>query len=256
MLFTRMSYLGIDPKAGDRPIVYAAIDDSLTLQAKGQGSLDDVVAFAAGQQHAVVAICAPRRSNTGIMSHEEYRQSLSPPPPPGRWLNFRACEYLLRLHNLHIPRTPREGEKIPGWMQNGFRLFQRLDELGFQPFCNEGGDHQTIEIYPHASYAALLGKIPFPKNTIEGRLQRQLVLFDLKLNVPDPMLFFEEITRSRLLRGILPTEGLFNPGELDALAGAYTAWLSNHRPGEILRFGDSQEGEILVPVNPLKQRYS
>jgi hypothetical protein len=255
MLFTQMSYLGIDPTAGDRPIVFAVIDDTLTLQALEQGSLDDVVAFAAGQQQAVAAICAPRRPNTGIMSDEEFRQTLSPPPMPGRWLNFRMCEYLLRLHNLHIPRTPRTGEKTPGWMQNGFRLFQRLDELNFQPF-NEGGDHQSIEIYPHASYAALLGKIPFPKNTIEGRLQRQLVLFDLNLNVPDPMRFFEEITRSRLLRGILPTEGLYSPGELDALVGAYTAWLAIHRPGEILRLGNPQEGELILPVNPIKQRYS
>jgi hypothetical protein len=251
-----MSYLGIDPTAGDRPIVFAAIDDTLTLQALGQGSLEDVVAFAAGQQQVVAAICAPRRPNTGIMSDEKFRQTLSPPLPPGRWMNFRVCEYLLRQHNLHIPRTPRNGEKIPGWMENGFKLFQRLDELGFQPLQNDGTDHQTIEIYPHASFSALLGKKPFPKNTIEGRIQRQLILFDLKMNVPDPMLFFEEITRSRLLRGFLPTEGLFNPGELDALAGAYTAWLTRHRPGDIQRFGDKQEGEILLPINPLKQRYS
>jgi hypothetical protein len=256
MLFTRMNFIGIDPTTGNRPIVFAAIDDSLTLQALGQGSLEEVVAYVAGQQKALAAICAPRQPNTGLMARDEYRQNLSPEPSPGRWLNFRMCEYQLRLHNLHIPRTPRAGEKTPGWMRNGYLLFQRLGELGYQPSSREGGNFQTLEVYPHASYSVLLGRLPFPKNTLEGRLQRQLILFDLGLNVPDPMRFFEEVTRSRILRGILPAEVLLLPRELDALVGAYTAWLWVHKPGEISKVGDSQEGEIILPARNLKQRYS
>jgi hypothetical protein len=40
---------------------------------------------------------------------------------------------------------------------------------------------------------------PFPlrKDTLEGSLQRQLVLGMCNLPVPDAMLFFEEITRHR-----------------------------------------------------------
>ncbi len=266
MLFTNITYLGIDPTTVGLPMVYIALDDSLELLAVGQGSLEDVLAFVAGQQQALVAVCAPRQPNLGMMAQDEIRQSLSPQPSPGRWLNFRVCEYLLRKHNIHIPRTPGVGEKAPGWMQTSFKLFQRLAELDYLVYPGEVGELETrervasrrqyLEVYPHASFSTLLGRTPFPKNTLEGRLQRQLVLYNLNINVPDPMLFFEEITSSRLLRGILPTEDLYSPNELDALVGAYTAWLAARKPDEISRIGDSLEGEIILPVKNLTQRYS
>jgi hypothetical protein len=256
MLFTHTTFIGIDPTAGIRPINYAALDDGLKLLAMGEGSLDDILAFTAGQQHAYVAITAPRRPNIGLMAKPEIRQALSPPPIPGRWTNFRLCEYLLRQHNLHIPRTPGEDERAPNWMRTGFQLYQRLNDLGYRPFGREAVERYTLEVYPHACFSAMLGIIPFHKATLEGRLQRQLVLFDANLDIPDPMHFFEEITRNRILRGILPGGILYTSTELDALVAAYTAWMIARHRDQVSVFGDIDEGEIIVPLQNLKQRYS
>lgn len=255
MLFDNTTFIGIDPTAGQKPFAYAALDSDRRLLALGQGNLNEMLAFAAGQRQAFVAVCAPRRPNQGLMTQDAVRQHLNPPPHPGRWVNFRLAEYLLRQHNITIPQTYANPEDCPRWMQMGFTLFRRLDGFGYQPYPHEDCTRQSLEVYPHAAYTALLGVAPFPKHSLEGRLQRQLILHDLKLPVPDPMDFFEEITRHRLLKGVLPSGDLHTPPELDALVAAYTAWLCAGQPQDVSLLGDPEEGQIVLPVAQLQPRY-
>ncbi len=255
MLFSNTTFIGIDPTAGQRPFAYAALDHELGLLALGQGDIDEVLAFMAGQRAARVGVCAPRRPNQGLMERDEVRENLSPTPRPGRWTNFRLAEYQLRQHNIRIPQTPAEEEECPNWMQMGFMLFRRLEKLDYQPFPKEDAPCQWLEIYPHASFAVLLGHNPFPKHTLEGRLQRQLILYEQRVEIPDPMRIFEEITRHRLLQGILPLENLYSVEELDALSAAYTAWVATTQPEQVTLLGDPQEGEIILPVSELKNSY-
>jgi hypothetical protein len=255
MLFASTTFIGIDPTAGQKPFAYAALDSDRRLLALGQGSLDEMLAFAAGQRQAFVAVCAPRRPNQGLMTQDTVRQNLNPPPHPGRWVNFRLAEYLLRQHNIIVPQTYANPEDCPRWMQMGFTLFRRLDGFGYQPYPHEDCPRQSLEVYPHAAFTALLGVTPFPKHSLEGRLQRQLILHDLKLPVPDPMDFFEEITRHRLLKGVLPAGDLHTPFELDALVAAYTAWLCASQPQDVSLLGDPAEGQIALPVAQLQPRY-
>ena len=255
MFLTQTTYIGIDPTAGQRPFVYAAVDNDLRLLAIGQGSIDDVTAFAGGQRQAFVAISAPRRPNQGLMARQELRDQLSPRPRPGRWMDLRLAEYQLRQRNISIPQTYSVEERCPHWMQMGFHLFRRLESLGYHPCPAESKDLQSLEVYPHACFAVLLGLAPFPKHSLEGRIQRQLVLYEHKVNVPDPMELFEEITRHKLLKGILPCETLFTPGELDALISAYTAWLFANHPEQASLLGDPEEGQMVLPAAELKLRY-
>jgi predicted RNase H-like nuclease len=127
--------------------------------------------------------------------------------------------------------------------------------MGYQCYPADGMARQGLEVYPHACYTVLLGVTPFPKYTLEGRLQRQLVLYEQKVNVPDPMLFFEEITRHRLLKGILPVDNLYTPSELDALIAAYTAWLAVTHPDQVTLLGDPTEGQLAIPTANMKARY-
>lgn len=249
MLFAKTTFIGIDPTAGERPFSYAALDHSLAMLALGEGGLDEVLAFAAGQQEAYVAVCAPRQPNTGVLQREEVRQALSPPPRPGRWSDFRLAEYLLRQRKLNSPKTPAVEETCPRWMKMGFALFRRLESFGYQTYPAEQANRQVMEVYPHACYAALAGVLPLSKHSLEGRLQRQLLLFDREIGVSDPMIFFEEITRHRLRRGILPLGKLHTPGELDALVAAYTAWLAATSPNQVDLLGDPGEGQIAIPVH-------
>lgn len=256
MLFTHNTFLGIDPTAGRRPFSYAALDSDLKLLALGQGSLDDILAFAGGQHRALAAVCAPRRPNQHLMEREAVRQQLSPPPKPGRWLNYRLSEYQLRQHHISTYKTPSTVQDCPTWMQMGFTLYHRLENLGYQPYPTDGASLQWLEVYPHACYCALLGLSPMSKNSFEGRIQRQLVLYGEKLDIPDPMRLFEEITSHRLLQGILPLDNLYSPGELDALVAAYTAWTAAIHPERITHLGDAEEGLLILPTAELKQRYS
>ncbi len=255
MFFSGATFIGIDPTAGQKPYSYAAINDDLHLLALGEAVMEEVLAFVAGQQHASVAVCAPRRPNQGLMEQIEVRESLSPLPRPGRWTNFRLAEYLLRQRNIRIPQTPSQEQDCPNWMQSGFNLFRRLEKLGFQEYARSNIDRQSLEVYPHAAYTVLLGLAPFYKNSLEGRIQRQLILHELRINLPDPMLFFEEITRYRLLNGILPDDELYSPGELDALVASYTACLAVTQPEAITCLGDPVEGQIILPVPDLRAHY-
>lgn len=258
MFFNQATFIGIDPTAGLRPFAYAALDEDLRLLALGEGSLEDVLAFAAGQRRAVAGVCAPRRPNLGLLAREEVRARFSPPPRPGRWVGFRLAEFSLRQHNISTPRTPGREEDCPNWMRMGFTLHRRLEEFGYRSLSPGDGAQEnpasliSLEVYPHAAFTVLLGQTPLPKRSLEGRLQRQLILHDLKLQVPDPMRFFEEITKHKLLKGSLPLENLYSPAELDALVAAYTAWLSAIHPEQITCVGDPEEGQVVLPAPLLK----
>jgi hypothetical protein len=189
------------------------------------------------------------------MEQPEVRARLTPQPRPGRWLNFRLAEYQMRQHNISCPKTASQARDCPKWMQMTFSLYERMETFGFCPFPAPEAPLQWLEVYPHACFTALLEMTPFPKHTLEGRIQRQLILYEKELRIPDPMRLFEEITRHRLLQGKLPLQDLYSPGELDALAAAYTAWTAALHPEQVTLLGDPQEGQVSIPVSELKQKY-
>ncbi len=256
MLFTRTAFLGIEPSSGRRPLAFAALDDDLNLLALGLGSRDAVLAYAAGLDSAIVAVNGPRRAAQGWLAREEFRASLQPVPKPGRWDGWRVAEYEIRLRGIKAARTAYAGEAAGGAMG----VFGALDQLGFTgfpaaPSTIPEGARFSIEVYPHGAFTALLGRVPFPRNSLEGRIQRQLVLYINQVNVPNPMSVFEEITRHRLLQGILPLEMLHTPAELDALVGAFTARFAARTP-DAVRLGHPAEGEIVFPVRQLPAHFS
>ena len=255
MLFKDTVFIGIDPPSGQKSLTYAALDKDLNLIALARGDISAVSAFAGGQKSAYVAVNAPRSLNQGLMKKESVRNSLSPQPNPGRWTAFRVAEYILRQKNIRIPNTPANLESCQGWMKTGFTLYRRLKELDFQFFPANDHPQQLIEVYPHAAYTVLIKKIPFLKKNLEGRLQRQLLLHSLSVEVPDPMRIFEEFTRYKILRGDLPLEGLFSVEELEAMIAAYTAWKAVKEPDDITRVGDPKEGEIILPSVDIKPKY-
>ncbi len=243
----RTIYLGVDPTAGRRPYTYAALDADCRLIAIGEGPAEDVFSFAAGQSAALAAVNAPRRPSLGLLERAEVRSRFNPPPQPGRWVDTRVAEYELRRQGIPVIPTPRREEDCPGWVRGGFELYRRLDGCGYQAYPVEGAELQSLEVNPHAAFTFLLGQAPFPKETLEGRLQRQLALYERDVQIRDPMLFFEEVTRHKLLHGVLPLKDIHTPGELDALVAAFLAWLAGTRPQEICLLGDREEGQVIVP---------
>ncbi len=246
----RLSRGGRLARSGDE-FTYAALDNDLRLQAIGRGSQADILAYLSGQPSAYAAINAPRRPGIGLMRQDSVRQTLDPPPKPGSWLKYRVAEYQLRLP---ILPTPDDISACPAWMLCGFELYSRLESLGFAEYpTGDDQPRQLLEVHAFASFSRLLGLPPFPADSLEGRLQRQLVLHELGVRVSDPMDFFEDVTPRRLLKGVLPLKNILTPVELDALAGAYTAWLAVQRPQEVSLLGAPEEGRIVVPL-PVQQK--
>ncbi len=255
MLFKESLFIGIDPPSGAKSLTYAALDKDLNLIALAKGDLNEVAAFVGGQKGAYVGVNAPRRLNQGLMKKDSVRDKLTPRPNPGRYIAFRVAEYNLIQKNIRIPKTSDKISDCPGWMVNGFTLYRLLEEMGFKDFPADDHKQQMLEIYPHAAYTALLKKIPFLKKTLEGRLQRQLLLHSLSIDVPDPLRLFEEITRYKIIQGQLPLEGLYSVEELEALIAAYLAWKAASEPDEITLLGERKEGQIVIPVKDLKPKY-
>lgn len=254
MLFTDSTYVGIDPTSGRMDFTYAALDGDLNLLALADANIDDLIAFLAGQQAAVVAVNAPAHVNCGLVKKQLEEQS----PAPGhafRGVDMRLVEYDLRQRGISVAATPSRKEGCPAWMQLGFRLYEKLSSMGFKPFGRESATHQWLESHPYACFCAMLEQVPFPKPTLEGRLQRQLVLHEKGLGITDPMDFFEEITRFKLMRGVLPDELIYPANQLDVLVAAYTAWLAANRPEDTLMLGDEREGQLILPVSVLKAKY-
>jgi hypothetical protein len=137
-------------------------------------------------------------------------------------------------------------------------LYEQLEKLSFRPYPAQNETRQWLKADADESFRALLQKKLLPQRTLEGRIQRALVLYDQGLQINDPMEFFEEITRYKLIQGILPLENLYTSKELDALVAAYVAWMTVNKPGQFIIQGEfilpSQGQNSLSGENPLLAR--
>jgi hypothetical protein len=100
-----------------------------------------------------------------------------------------------------------------------------------------------LETRAQDCFHILSGHHLLPKSSLEGRLQRSAVLYEQGLQIVDPVDIFEEITRYKLVQGILPLENIYSPKELDALVAASLAWMAVNRPGQIVL-----RGEFVLPA--------
>jgi hypothetical protein len=243
----QITFMGIDPSIQEGFIAYAVVDHRLNPMAVGVDDLDSVVGIVEERRPGMIGVGAPPRLNQGIVSDAQKRAEWGIPPRRGRPMDCRVGEYELLQQGIEIYRTPSQVEKTKAWMQTGFRLYERLEAIGFQAFSGSPDGQRFIETPSETCYWIWLGQKPMAADTFGGRLQRQLILYELGMEVLDPILLLEEITRHRLLQGSLLEEGLYTPAGLQALAAGYIAWGVVRRPEEIAFVGDVEEGQVAVP---------
>jgi hypothetical protein len=241
-------YLGIDVGMGPKPVTFVALDEEQQPLAIGEGDVHDALAFAAGQTgRALAAMNAAARPNQGRMARENVRRTLNPLPTRGKFRHLRQVEYELIQAGMEVAATPGSPDKSLPWVRRGFVLCERLEALGYRPFPAEEEARQWLETRADAAVQSLLGVTPLPAGTLEGRIQRQLALLEEGLKVPDAMDFFEEITRFKLLKSILPDKNIFPQAELNAWIAAHTAWLAANQPERTRTFGETEEGTVVLP---------
>jgi hypothetical protein len=129
---------------------------------------------------------------------------------------------------LAVSSTAQKREHIK---YSGFK--EKIAQAGFEPFSMKSNTLQWIEMDAQDCFRALVGQKPLPRRSLEGQIQRALILYDEGLQINDPMDFFEEITRHKLIQGILPLENIYSSKQLDALVAAYLAWMTTNRSGQI-----------------------
>lgn len=254
MFFNQRAYIGID-LTGKKAFTYAALDESLRLLALSDGEMDDLLAFIGGQASAVVAINAPARPNQGRVKALLEAESLEKGKISLRGADMRLAEYELRQRGIKVAATPSHPKYCSSWMRSGFTLYEKLFGLGFVPYTADDAPHQVLEAHPQAAFIAISEGSLFHASSLEGRLQRQTLLYGEGLDIRDSMGFFEEITRHKLKQGILPLEQLYASSQLDALLAGYTAWLAITKPTSTSALGDAEEGQIYLPVAELKAKY-
>jgi hypothetical protein len=253
MFFTDSVFVGIDPTSSHKSFTYAALDKNLNLLALADGEMEDVTAFLGGQQRATIAINAPAGVNRGLVREKMKREMLTPHKIRGA--DLRLAEYELRERGIAVSGTLANAGLCAAWMQLGFELYRKLGKLGFKKYPQDDEPYQLLETHPHACFCVIAGSVPLPMSALEGKLQRQLLLYERGLRIKDPMDFFEEITRHKIMKGILPIELLYSAERLNALVAAYTAWAAMHRREQIAFLGDAQEGLIVLPEKELKEKY-
>lgn len=248
------TYIGIDPTSGQKDFAYAVLDRDLNLVDLADANLDEMLAFLDEQESAVVAVNAPSQTNRGLVKEKLDKVG----PARGHFLrgaDIRMAEYELREHGIVITGTPSREDACPAWMRSGFNLYRELSGMGYEAHPADSAARLWLETHPYACFCVLLEQIPFPKPNLEGRLQRQLILHEKRLRINDPMGFFEELTRFKLVKGILPLEEIYSPTQLDTLVSAYTAWLAANRPEEVSILGERSEGHLVLPTKELKKQY-
>jgi hypothetical protein len=119
----------------------------------------------------------------------------------------------------------------------------KIIQAGFKSLSVKGSVKRWFETNAQDCFHALIDQSPLPRRTLEGRLQRCAILYEQGLQIRDPLDVFEEITRYKLMQGILPLEDIYSPKELDALVAAYVAWLAATSPGQTVA-----RGEFILPA--------
>jgi hypothetical protein len=231
-------FLGIHCWPGKRAFTFAALDASLHLVALGEGDQEAAASYAAGLSTCVVALNAPASPSQLLLKEVVI---------PVRLRRLRCAEAELAQHTIPIPHTPAQEEATPPWILRGYKLYEALRSLGYCAYPTDNAPRQWMEVNAEAAFRALLPGKLLERETLEGRLQRQLSLYDHELPVGDPMDFFEEVTTFKLLNGNIPLKNIFSPEELDALVCAFTAWMSMHKAAELTQVGDEREGLIYLP---------
>jgi predicted nuclease with RNAse H fold len=248
------TYIGVNPTGSERSVAYAVLDDDLHVLKAENARLEAVIEQIDGYSHVFCAIAAPMEANKGLLADPDYRSRVGLPPDTKTYVNYRMCEYELRRRGISVRGTPQDAERAPAWIRIGWKLYEALRAGGFVAHPRPG-PRQMCEVNAKGSFTVLIGKRPYPRRSVEGRLQRQLVLYEEGLDFSDPMGLLEEFTRHRLLTGEVNVSELHGHILLDALVGAYTAFLLKREPQHTSFVGDPIEGTIALPSEEIKESY-
>jgi predicted nuclease with RNAse H fold len=209
--------------ASKRPCTCVVLQNGAVQEWLDTRDLDQMASWVRYHRPAVIAVDAP----CGLS-----KELLLEPESGEKPCHGRTCDYELRQRGIPLYEVPREGTPADDWMEVGFRIYDRLQDLGYQLPREAGVAHSVIEVYPEASFITLLGGTPAKKWGAVGRAQRL----------------------ATLKRNGLSWRDRFDHDALDALAAALTAM--RFLEGQASAVGDAEEALVWLPVAQLQDSYS
>ena len=158
-----------------------------------------------------------------------------------KWDISEALSYLQDYENsilmVNMPSTRRGRDQYA-------ELRKKAVKAGYKALFETSHPKRWLETNAQDAFRTFGGHKLLPHRALEGRLQRTAILYQQGLPLTDPVDMFEELTRFKLIQGILPLDPLPSSRELDALVAAYVGWLSLNRPLRI-----DVTGEFVLPVS-------
>jgi hypothetical protein len=247
-------FAGIDLSTSRRGLTVALLSPRLDVLSLKVQSPDETVGELAARTEIVIVVNGPLHPCAAI---EESDPPAMDPPRKSLERHMRAADGELSRRGIPFRRLPALESDAPAWMRCGFGLARQLAARGFA----EGKDacaepRVLLESQPAACAAVLLGRLPYPRDALEGRIQRQLVLLRERVALTDPMDALEELTAHHILSGRMELKGILGAGELDALLAAFTAWRAHTHPDSVAWLGDDADGWMCLPVKELLEKYS
>ncbi|WP_432666549.1 DUF429 domain-containing protein [Wukongibacter baidiensis] len=235
-----MNFIGIDVHLNSFTI--ACIDSELNIKNIEDMTETRLFEYIKEADPKVIGIDAPYDLNKGYMDDPDYRSKLDP-KLKGHY-NKKVGEYELSRRRISLYNTPKSLDDVTGWkswMKVGMELYRKLGVIGYE-HLNESNikdfKRGTIEVFPHGCFITLIGHIPTKKTTDEGLEERINLLKSVG---------FRDLT------GIIGSKQV-KSDKLDSIIAAYAA-LTTYK-GQSTFLGDIREGQIVVPITNLKDKYN
>lgn len=239
-------FAGVDLSGGRRGPTLAMLSTRLDVVSLERRSLTEAVEAIASCAEITIAIGCPPHPRTAAGGTPGARSGNA----------SRAADAQIARRGIPVRRIPAREDEAPAWMRSGFELTR---ELFAREFTAGKGPWEAprvlMETSPLGCAAVLLGRLPYGRESLEGRIQRQLVLLRERVGLPDPMDALEELTAHHILSGRMELKGIHEPGELDALLAALTAARAHTRPEMVSWLGDEADGWLCLPGKELLDRY-
>jgi predicted nuclease with RNAse H fold len=246
-------FAGVDLSGGRRGPMVALLSPRLEVVSLNRRSLPEAIDEIASYAEITVAIGCPLRPMAAAVEEDPAADGASNARGVKR---VRAADAQIARRGIPVRRIPPLESDAPAWMQSGFELARELFARGFT-----GGkgpweaQRVLLETHPLASAAVLLGRLPYARESLEGRIQRQLVLLRERVALPDPMDALEELTAHHILLGRTDLPGILEAGKMDALLAAFTAARAHTKPDAVAWLGDDSDGWICLPGRELLEKY-
>ncbi len=241
MLFEEEVFIGVVINSNGRRFFWVALNKHKEILTFQKTSLEKLLVFIKSFPHVTIGLETPairsRHGKSVISGLEFYSQPARSPLP--------AWQEIMENRNIHPPVISSRVK--PDFQAPGIAEFYR------QAFMFEHVN--IIHVNAYCSLCCLLGQNPLPRSSLEGKIQRQLVLAEQGINLPDPMIYFEELTRFKLLHGVLPQKIILPLQEMNGLLCALTVWNTINQSESTLQIGNPPDSSITLPVPELQEKY-